>query len=196
MNAPKGLQTALYVVVALGIAAGGLALWGKQRLDDRKMISTMANGINIYTSISSNESSDHRTFALPQTTSGTTFATSTDYLRGLVASGYMNVEFGFFSAPGIMPPDGIAPEQFIGDFNAWCVVADITPGSADAAPVLFTRNLMLAALDERPRLSDAPPFGKRGAIVIQKDAKGRILKEDEIEGYFSALGMNNQVLRP
>lgn len=196
MKAPIRFRAAICAVVALGVAAGGVAVWGKQRLDGRKMISTMANGINIYKSISANESSGQRTFALPQTTGGAAFKTSTDYLRCLATSGCMNVEFGFFSAPGIMPPHSLAPEQFTGDFNAWCVVADLAPGSADDAPVLFTRNLMLAALDGRPRLSAAPPFGKRGAIVIQKNAQGRILKEDEIEGYFSSLGMDNPVLRP
>lgn len=185
-----------YIIIALGLVMGLLAFIGKQQIDDRKMISTMANGLNIYRSIAMNESTDNRTFPLPQSTDGTSFKTSTDYLRCFVTSGYMNVEFRFFSAPGFMPPHNLAPEQFTSEYNVWCVVADISPSSADTAPVLFTKNLMLTSLDERPRLTDVSPFGKQGVIVIQKDATGRILKEDEIEGYFSALGMNNKVLRP
>ena len=190
------MKRAFYILIALGLVVALLAFMGKQRLYDRKLISTMANGINIYKSIALNESSDNITLPLPQSTGDTIFRSSTDYLRCVVTSGYMAVEFGFFSAPGFMPPHDLAPEQFSSDYNVWCVVADISPSSADTAPVLFTKNLMLTALNERPRLTDAPPFGKHGVIVIQKDATGRILKEDEIEGYFSSLGMNNKVLRP
>lgn len=190
------MKRRLYILIALWLGIGLLALIGKQRLDDRIMISTMANGLNIYRSIALNESTDNRTLPLPQSTGDIIFKSSTDYLRCVVTSGYMTVEFSFFSAPGFTPPHDLAPEHFTSEYNAWCVVADISPSSADTAPVLFTKNLMLNSLDERPHLSDTPPFGKRGVIVIQKDATGRILKEDDIEGYFSTLGMNNKVLRP
>ena len=190
------MKRTIYILIALGLVVGVLAITWKQLLNDRIMISTMANGLNIYRSIALNESSDNKTLPLPQSTGDTIFRSSTDYLRCVVTSGYMAVEFGFFSAPGFMPPHDLVPGQFSSDYNVWCVVADISPSSADTAPVLFTKNLMLTTLDARPRLNDAPPFGKRGVIVIQKDATGRILKEDEIEGYFSSLGMNNKVLRP
>ena len=190
------MKRIFYILIALGLVVTLLALMGKQRLNDRKMISTMANGINIYKSLALNQSIDNRTLPLPKSTGDTIFKSSTDYLRCVVTSGYMAVEFGFFSAPGFMPPHDLAPEQFSSDYNIWCVVADISSSSADTAPVLFTKNLLLTALDERPRLTDTPPFGKRGVIVIQKNATGRILKEDKIEGYFSSLGMNNKVLRP
>jgi len=190
------MKRTIYILIALGLAVGVLGIILKQRLNDRIMISTMANGINIYRSIAMNETSDNNTLPLPQSTGDTIFSSSTDYLRCVVTSGYMAVEFRFFSAPGFMPPHDLAPEQFSSDYNLWCVVADISPSSADTAPVLFTKNLMLNSLAERPILSDTPPFGKRGVIVIQKNAKGRILKEAEIDGYFTKLGMNNKVLRP
>ena len=190
------MKRILYILIALALVVALLAFIGKQRLNDRKMISTMASGINIYKALFSNEAIDTRTFPLPQSSGDATFKTSTDFLRCFVTSGYMTVEFRYFSDPDFMPPHNLAPEQFKSDYNVWCVVADISPSSADTAPVLFTKNLMLTSLNERPRLTDAPPFGKRGVIVIQKDATGRILKEDEIEGYFSSLGMNNKVLRP
>ena len=185
-----------YILIALGLVVALLAFMGKQRLNDRKMISTMASGINIYKALFANESIDTRTFPLPQSSGDATFITSTDFLRCFVTSGYMTVEFRYFSDPDFMPPHNLAPELFTGDYNIWCVVADITPSSADNAPVLFTKNLMLNSLNEQPVLADTPPFGKQGVIVIQKNAKGRILKEADIDCYFTELGMNNKVLRP
>ena len=185
-----------YIIIAIGVAVVLFVFMGKQHLNDRKMISTMTNGINIYKSLFANESIDTRTFPLPKSSGDAVFKTSTDFLRSFVTSGYMNVEFEFFSASGSKRPPDNAPESFTSDYNAWCVVADITSDTSDNAPVLFTKNLILNSLDERPILADTPPFGKQGVIIIQKNAKGRILKEDEIEDYLSALGMKNKVLRP
>ena len=186
-----------FIAISIGVLALLLlaVIWN-MRLDERKMISAMASGINIYKSIAINESIDNRTFPLPQSSGNATFKTSTDYLRCIVTSGYMTVDFRFFSDPDFMPPHNLASELFTDDYNVWCVVADITSSSADNAPVLFTKNLMLNSLNEQPVLTDTPPFGKQGVIVIQKNAKCRILKEAEIDGYFTELGMNNKVLRP
>ena len=186
----------IFIGLALGLVVALLVFMGGQRLNDRKMISTMANGINIYKSLFANESIDTRTFPLPKSSGDDLFKTSTDFLRSYVTSGYMNVEFAFFSASGSKKPPDNDPKSFTSDYNAWCVVTDINSDTSDNAPVLFTKNLIINSLDEPPVLTDASPFGKRGVIIIQKNAKGRILKEDEIEGYFSALGMNNKVLRP
>ena len=183
-----------------GISLGALALlfgmvW-QPLCNNKIMISAVGNGINIYKSITHNKSFDNRIFPPPQTTGDNIFKTSTDYLRCFVTSGYINVEFGFFSSPGFMPPHDLAPEQFTSDYNIWCLVADIKPDDGNNTPVLFTKNLVLESLDEMPRLTNSLPFGRHGVVVIQKDATGRILKEDEIENYFSALGLNNKVLRP
>ena len=185
-----------YIVIALGFVVVLLVLMGQQRFNERKMISTMANGINIYKSICLNESIDNRTFQLPKSTGDESFKTSTDFLRCFVTSGYMNVTFEFFSAAGSKRPPNNAPENFTSEYNAWCIVADITSDTSDNAPVLFTKNLMLNSLDEQPVLTDSPPFGKQGVIIIQKNAKARILKGADIESYFTGLVMTNKVLRP
>ena len=83
----------------------------------------------------------------PQST-GTSFnfQNSTDYFEWLVTNDVMSVNYSFFAAPGV--PSATRAEDWGADRNAWCIVADISEGSAETLPVIFTRNLDINNLQE------------------------------------------------
>ncbi len=110
------------------------------------------------------------------------FATSTDFFRYMVTSEWMNVSFGFFSAPGVTAASNNA--TFDSANNAWCIVGDILDSYPDTAPALFTRNLgggggtsgttfntmnTTFTADARgfvDQIKDVAPFGKKGMVFV------------------------------
>ncbi len=125
--------------------------------------------------------------------------TSTDAFRRYVDLEILNVYYSFFSAPGIKKAHTVDGALFTSEHNAWCIVTDMLFAYPDDTPVLFTRNLLLHSLDGTPELTDSPPFGKQGVLVVMKTGQGRILREEEIEPFFRKfreMGMTSRVLRP
>lgn len=84
------------------------------------------------------------------------FDCSTDYFAWLVTNEIMNVNFNFFSGPGI--PAAPTSKDFTGQggknkgaYTAWCIAGDVGPSTAETCPVLLTRNL---GYDSEPQGED------------------------------------------
>lgn len=183
------------VIIVVGIAV--VILMVSHRLNQGRMRAVMSNGRNIVVGLLMRESIDNTVFnPFPSSSGSAAFASSTDYFRAVVTAGVMNVEFSFFSAPGIVPSQSANAMDFTDSNNAWCIVADMNNATPEVCPYIFTKNLLIDSLDAKPQLVDAPPFGTLGLVVIQKNGEGLILKKSEIGPYLAGLGLTNKVLRP
>lgn len=129
---------------------------------------------------------------------------STDFFIDLVTNKVMQVPFSFFSAKGVTPAKTTDPTEFTAVNNAWCVVANLTDGSGDGVPFLFTRNLNIQSeLDEGKTdlkslmNANATPFGDKVVVVVTKGGSSYSLQEDQITWKnFNAADTNFPVLRP
>lgn len=190
----------LHLVAVLLVAALAVFLFIREHFhfEKQQMISVMSNGQNIFLSLFArqNEISPWSSDYYPKSSGPFSFASSTEYLRAVVTSGCMNVSFAFFSAPGISSTHSTNPGDFHSSNNAWCVVTDISHETPDNCPFLFTRNLTITSLDQAPILSDAPPFGRKGVVVIMKNGGGLVLNADGARSLFSELNLTNKILRP
>ena len=190
----------LHLIAVLLLAALAVFLFIREHrhFEKRQMISVMSNGRNIFLSLFArqNATSPWSSEYYPKSSGPFSFASSTEYLRAVVTSGCMNVSYAFFSAPGIPSAHSTNPSDFLSFNNAWCVVADISQGTPDNCPFLFTRNLTITSLDQAPILTDAPPFGRKGVVVIMKNGGGLLLNAEGARSYFEGLNLTNRVLRP
>jgi len=129
------------------------------------------------------------------------FPTSTAFFTNLVGSGALKVDYSFFAASGITPYKGTDGNLFKAENNAWCVVADVGDQDPDQTPLLFTRNLRINSLAEaqpnrRVELSDDPPFGRRGVVVVYKGGAAILFRPEQLTSNFNLVGATNRVLRP
>jgi len=186
----------LVVIAIISILAALLFPVVKDALNKGRMTRALNNGRNLYQSLLAAEIDGARVF--PKTAGQQTFANSTDYWIWAVSNQYVDVPFDFFSAYGLEVVKGMDPSEFTADGNAWCITLDITDSTRTATPVLFTRNLEIDSLNEplAGALTDNPPFGKLGVIVVNKGGGARILKESDLEEAFNPANANNGVLRP
>jgi prepilin-type N-terminal cleavage/methylation domain-containing protein len=134
----------------------------------------------------------------PPSTGPRAFADSTAFCAWLVTGGVCEVTFDFFGAPGLPSYHGGDAGRFKPEHNAWCVTADVHDGTRNETPLLFTRNLDIARLDEGlwARVGDGAPFGRAGVAVVFKGGNGAIMNEETLDERFNPLTATNKVLRP
>lgn len=195
----------LVVISIIAILAAVLTPAVTDALTRGKMTGTMNNGRSIYLSLFAKDTEDpvfQSGSPFPKST-GTTmvFTESTTYWKYVVTSGVMNVDFSFFSAPGITPVKTMNPVDFTEANNAWCITADVNDGTPDGTPLLFTRNLNITKTEETDlaspsKLTANPPFGTKGVVVVTKGGSSMVLKKDYINANFNPTGGSNTVLRP
>lgn len=115
----------------------------------------------------------------PQSTGTNGFANSTEYFKYLIDEELMiNVDFSFFSAPGLESYATTNSTEFLPDGNAWCVTADLGPKSKENVPFLFTRNIVLTpnTTDGEPTLDPAvEPFGDLMGVVVTKGGQVKVI---------------------
>ncbi len=123
---------------------------------------------------------------------------STDYWKNLMTNRVLAVDPSFFAGGGVPSEKDI--DNFAADNNAWCMVADITEASVDTLPMIFTRNLDIAALQSvsEANLTDGEnPFGTRGMVFVTKGGAGYVLDNTTINDQSFYVGdAVNQVMRP
>jgi prepilin-type N-terminal cleavage/methylation domain-containing protein len=196
----------LVVISIIAILAAVLTPAVTDALTRGKMTGTMNNGRSIYLSLFAKDTED------PVFQSGSPFpkfiagagpmyyANSTDYWKYVITNNVMNVDFSFFSAPGISPYKGNDPTLFTEANNAWCISADVSDSTADGTPLLFTRNLNITKTDEKQLDTKMPgdrtPFGSKGVVMVTKGGGAMTLKKDYINANFNPTGSTNDVLRP
>ena len=71
-----------------------------------------------------------------------------------------DANFSLFTARGLDSYDGIDPDDFTPEHNAWCITAGLNDSSRAVTPVLFTRNLEISNLDDTldDALTEKKPF--------------------------------------
>jgi len=136
-------------------------------------------------------------FDYPQTGD---FPNSTEYWKSLLTNNVLSVDTSFFAGGGVKPEKD--PAKFAGENNAWCMVADLKESSVDTIPMVFTKNLSIAALKEvtEADLDDTlDPFGKRGMVFVTKGGAGYVLDSASINAqsfYVGTPPADNPVMRP
>jgi prepilin-type N-terminal cleavage/methylation domain-containing protein len=196
----------LVVISIIAILAAVLTPAVTDALTRGKMTGTMNNGRSIYLALFAKDTEDpifQSGSPFPKFKDGAGpmyFADSTAYWIYVVTNGVMNVDFSFFSAPGITPIKSVKPEDFKAANNAWCITADVGDGTPDGTPFLFTRNLVIKKTDETPldtKLSaEQDPFRTKGVVMVTKGGGAMTLKKDYINANFNPTGGSNDVLRP
>lgn len=121
---------------------------------------------------------------------GTRFQTSTAYFKALFVekSGESPVFMASFSAPGLPRARGFDVSSLTEENNAWSIVAAGDQAiSMSGRPILLTRNVAITNLLQlrgpvRNSLSDARPFGSKGAAFVTSDGSVRVLDKDAVSG--------------
>lgn len=165
----------------------------------------VSNGHNIYlcafaNQINSSVLGDDGNLPFPKVGQ---YNTSTEFFIDLVESGRMNVGYDFFAARGIPGAKSTNSADFNAENNAWCVVLGLED-APDGTPFMFTRNYAPAALqagDDPIVLTDQPPFGKDGLVVVLKNGAAFYLKNDRLKNSLfnpaqTPSGTNLVILRP
>ena len=200
----------LVVIAIIAILAAILVPAVSDALLRGRLTQVMTNGKNIYTSLFAQEMLDAVLMkAAPYPVKGSplspdtrTFPDSTEYFRWVVTSGVMNVEYSFFSAPGVVPATGTNALTFLPANNAWCIASQVSEATMDGTPILFTRNLYIATLNEsltpiENKLQAArQPFGEKAMVVTFKGGSSLALRTRDVAENFNKLGATNEVLRP
>lgn len=184
----------LVVIAIIAILAALLLPAVAKARKSAKMMQTLNNGRGIFTLLFAD---DMEKFAMGEDTpfpkSGD-YADSTAYFDAKVGDGTLNVDFSFFSAPGLTPATGTT---FAAANNAWCITEDISEKSPSQTPVLFTKNIDIAGdtIDGKASLSDRDPFGNEGAVGVYLGGGATKLGRSSVEVKFNPGGNSNSVLR-
>ena len=169
------------------------------------MVQAVANGRNIYlcafaNQINSSVIGDDGNLPFPKVGQ---YATSTEFFIDLVESGRMNVSYDFFAARGIPGAKSTNSGDFKAENNAWCIVLGLED-APDDTPFMFTRNYAPDALqsgDAPLVLTDQPPFGKDGLVVVLKNGSAFTLRKNQLNNSLfnpaqTPSGTNLVILRP
>lgn len=205
----------LVVIAIIAILAAILVPAVSDALLRGRLTQVMTNGKNIYTSLFAQEMLDAVLMkAAPYPTYGSSiditnriFPTSTEYFRWVVTSGVMNVDFSFFSAPGVIPSTSTNAANFTENNNAWCVSSAVGESTVDGTPLLFTRNLRVTYLYDSlsdintvmPNMNGAvenSPFGNKAMVVTFKGGASMSLRTRDVADNFNKVGATNRVIRP
>lgn len=172
------------MTVMLPLLAAILLPAVNKAVESAGMVSTVSNGKNIYMSAIAAHLDDavlgDETTPWPRKGE---FGTSTEYFVHLVESGALNATCEFFAAPGIPAAKSSAAGDFTAENNAWRLVLGLAD-APEGTPFLFTRNYDPGALqdgDESLDLSDNPPFGKKGVVVVLKGGSAYCLKGGQLK---------------
>jgi prepilin-type N-terminal cleavage/methylation domain-containing protein len=211
----------LVVIAIIAILAAILVPAVQNALFQGRITTVVNNGKNIYLSLfaASLENPLNPSPAWPQskterrtvddngTTKTFTFSDSTEFIKWMVVSETMNVDFAFFSAPGLQGEKSQNETQFDtpAQENAWSVTVGVSDSTKDGAPVLFTSNIRVANsstplndIADDPELdAGSDPFGEKGCVVVLNGGSAFTLKKDTINtNAFNSVGETNLVIYP
>ncbi len=190
------ILAAIVLLVAVGIAVF-YAL--DNRMNQAAMVSTVANGANIYQSYFANQMDSvamgDEMAAWPKMGQ---FQTSTEFFIHMVTGGIMCVSYDFFSARGIPSAKSMDAADFKAENNAWRLVLDLDE-APEGTPFLFTRNYdpdRRVGPDGKIQLS-GEPFGSKGLVVVMKGGAAFMLKGKQLNmGNFNPSGAVLTVVGP
>lgn len=192
----------LVVIAIIGILVSIVLPAVNNALFRGRLTAVTVNGRNIVQAVVARDTESlYRTTAAGWPRSGAfnaannQFANSSQYFAFLVTSEVMNVNYGFFAAPGVQ--SATSTTDFVNnDRNAWAVVANVSDAYPETAAVLFTRNLNINAMNAGLTAAAAPagvvdqlanttetthPFGNRGLSVVSKGGSGYSMMRDDLQ---------------
>ena len=188
----------LVVIAIIAILAALLLPAVASAQKKAKMMKTLNNGKQIYTvlfaeSMSRFANDEPSVFPMRDQ-----YGSSTDYFKEMIQQKVLNVDYSYFTAPGVIPATGSA---FRAENNAWCITENINDQTMPQTPFMFTRNVSGEALGApdsgiNTLIPDSTPFGTMGAIVIQVGGGARNMTPRTFERRFNPMCASNTVLRP
>jgi len=207
----------LVVISIIAILAAVLVPAVADALTNGKMTGTLNNGKQIFAAVFAKVVSDVVT---PSASGNWPDATTYNgpgcgaYFTNLVGSGAMRVDYSFFSASGIpvcKSTNGVAFMTGVkqkGDCNAWNMAADLGDQDPDQTPLLWTKNLVIAAnlkaaqpnnnlvalLKTLDAKNNTTPYGTKGVITIYKGGAAVKFKPDVLTSNFNMVGATNTIL--
>lgn len=189
----------LVVIAIIAILASLLTPVVQDAMTKGKMTQTLSNGVQIYKVLYARHMEGDQVF--PASIGTHSFRNSTDFWEHCITRDIIDADYGFFSASGLPAYSGLDHRRFGEENNAWCIVADITDGTRNVTPLLFTRNLRIQMLGDpvnHPRavLEAGVPFGTRGVVVVNKGGSGSIQRTPLDPDRFNPAEDRNLVLRP
>jgi hypothetical protein len=132
----------------------------------------------------------------PKSTGTNAFSGSTEFFRMLID----NDVFGKADAlagPGLTAFDVNSDKQFSAENNNWCVTTDLSFHSPPDTPYLFTRNLLITNLAQKPSQYLARRlFRMDRVVVVTHGGQAKILSRQQLDFEFNPLLATNKVLRP
>lgn len=178
----------VYVLVFLvGMLAAILIPAVSKATTSAGMVKTVSNGENIYQAAFAGQMDavmlGNDAAGWPKTGE---YRTSTEYFIHLVTSGVLNVSYDFFAAPGVPPAKTSDPRKFTAENNAWRLVLGLDK-AGEGTPYLFTKNYdptRLPGENEPIGLTDSPPFGRQGMVVVLKGGSAFTLKGNQLKSDF------------
>jgi prepilin-type N-terminal cleavage/methylation domain-containing protein len=208
----------LVVIAIIAILAAILVPAVQNALLQGRLTTVMNNGRNIYVSLfaRSLENPLNPESAWPAERgqgnlhpSERDFQDAEEFFVWVVTSGTMNVDYSFFSAPGMESVNSTNRTEFAnGDACAWVVTRGVTDATRDGTPVLFTQNLGASGnrlVDTRTNQTftlgggaqTALPFGTKGAVVVLNGGSSTVVKQTTLDAAtFNPAGSIKQVLYP
>jgi hypothetical protein len=188
-------KLAVVIAVAILVAMATLLLQAVGRAQQKaKMVSTVNNGRGIYILLTQDD------YALLHRLkpAGPEWTSSTEFLSHVLSEGIRGIQWNFFSAPGLASSTNT---ELTSEANAWCVNLGATNATTQSdVPFLFTRNVELTNEHGRsiPRMTEHPPYGKLGAVVISWNGRFQRIEEQDLDNAFRGLTADQHrlVLRP
>ena len=212
----------LVVIAIIAILAAILVPAVQNALLQGRLTTVMNNGRNIYVSLFAagleNPLNPESAWP-PDAGNGSLHPSNRDFNQGsneyfvwVVTSGTMNVDFSFFSAPGMASINSTNYQDFLnpGDANAWAVTRGINDATRDGTPVLFTANVgdngnklrtidtnVVTELTLGGGTQTARPFGDKGGVVVLNGGSSTVIKKTTLDiATFNPAGSDNLVLYP
>lgn len=188
----------MFVFAFIAGLAGAIVLPAVDKASDSaEQVQVVSNGANIYKAVFASQIQD---LVLGSDRSEWPrkgqYRTTTEFFVELVGSGTINAAFDVFAAPGLPPARSSDPLDFKAENNAWRMVLGLDD-APEGTPFLFTRNYdpkTLVAGDDPIVLSDEPPFGKKGMVVVLKGGSAFFLKGDQLRNsFFNPAGTSAEV---
>jgi prepilin-type N-terminal cleavage/methylation domain-containing protein len=219
----------LVVIAIIAILAAILVPAVQNALFQGRLTTVLNNGRNIYVAIfqaSLVNPLDPSSDAWPKSIGseppdGMLFRNTHKYFIWMMTTGIVNVDYAFFSAPGMAATKGTDPpggpykqaqnffNSYEGQNNAWAMAQDVSEATRDTAPVIFTANFGTAGGALLTKLNESSigfiptkgftghPFGDKGGVVVLKGGSAFSMKKDSLAtNKFNSAGADNPVIYP
>ncbi len=151
---------------------------GKARLKG-KLIQQAHHAKSIVEAIVAYESGSKFSAGWPQS-SDTNTINSTEFLVSLVEGGYLDVDYSFFAAPGMVPAKDQTDFESRGSAcNAWSIVVDLNDATPGNVPVVFMSSYNFT---DGKFSSEDISIGEKGFAFATKNGEAIVVEARDMSG--------------